>query len=207
MFEKFLSNNVENFAQRYQGTFGFYRDANRNRLLVKLTEVRADRCEFVDANGITFHVRPDASDDIGFEFLPPRSAWYNTDDGAVYTERIAQRQFSRGITSKNINMYVLKMLPLSVRVDFKTLAAVFSAPDDYKAAVKVLDEGKSFALSPQFALDPAGTVWLYRENIGNFNKKGNNFSFKLNEPQLWKTEITDALAAIGCTAEITKNDE
>lgn len=202
MFEKFLSNNVENFAQRYMGTFGFFRDAKRKRLLVKLTDVRNDRCEFVDASGIPFHVVPDASEDVGFEFLPPRSSWYNTDRGAVYTERIAQRQFQRGLSSKNINMFLLKGILTPIKVDFQNLSAVFEAKEDTKGSLVALDKSMSFALSPQFALDPSGVVMLYRDPIGKFTRKDKHFSFTLNEPQLWKTELTDALAAIGCTAEI-----
>lgn len=203
MFEKFLSDNVENFAQRYMGTFGFYRDAERRRMLVKLVDVNNTRCDFVDANGITFHVFPDAAQDVGFEFLPPRSSWYNTKEGAMYTERVAQRQFSRGINAKNTMLYLLRDgAPTPVKVDFKNLSAVFEAPEDTSQFISALDKKQSFALSPQFALDPLGPVWLYREQVGKFSKKGSHFIFSLNEPSLWKTEITDALKAIGCTAEI-----
>ena len=77
MFEKFLSANVESFRQRYEGTYGFYRDEKKKRLLVRLDSISPEECVFVNADGIDFRLRVDTSRDIGFEFLPPKSAWRN----------------------------------------------------------------------------------------------------------------------------------
>jgi hypothetical protein len=85
MFEKFLSQNLESFKQRYEGTFGFYRNEEGKRLLVRLDSITARNCVFKDANGVDYRIRPDSEENIGFEFLPPKSQWYNTVDGAVYT--------------------------------------------------------------------------------------------------------------------------
>lgn len=207
MFEKFTSGNIESFRQRYEGTYGFYRDESKKRLLVKLTEVRESRCTFVNADGIEFHLNSDSARDIGFEFLPPRSAWYNTQEGAYYTERVASRQFQRGITGKNVLIHSLLGHMTPARVDFGTLSMIFdSKPFDMEASLDTLKKGRSLAISPQFALDPATSqIYLFGDIIGTYKQDKQNFQFKLNEPGLWKTEITDALRAINCTTEIAAN--
>lgn len=202
MFEKFTSENIDNFRQRYEGTYGFYRDESKKRLLVKLTEIGSSRCSFVDADGIEFHLNPDTKKDIGFEFLPPRSSWYNTPLGAMYCERVAQRQFSRGITSKNILIYLLASNTLvPQRVDFASLGKIFNSGKPSSLA-DALKNGRSYAIATSFALDPHGAIFLFGEAVGMYKQEKNVFKFKLNEPELWKTEITDALRALQCSAEV-----
>lgn len=200
MFEKFLSSNLDSFRQRYEGTYGFYRDENRKRLLTRLDSIDNQRCVFVDAQGVEYRLNPDTQKEIGFEFLPPKSQWYNTERGAMYTQRIAQRQFSRGVTDKNLEIQLLKNGSLStVRINFANLDAVYNSSISVADAIK--NPEISVAVSPQFALS-GGLVFLLREEIGEYKQEEKKFSFKLREPQLWRTELTDALAAVGYTAEI-----
>lgn len=205
MFEKFTTENLESFRQRYEGTYGFYRDSAKTRRLVKLTSIGGTRCEFVDSDGIEFHLNIDRSEDIGFEFLPPRSMWYNTDQGAVYTQRMVQRQFQRGITAKNIAAFTLTDIgPSATRVDFPLLNRVFNTKEVKPDALLTrIGEGRSVAISPQFALTGNGLVYLTTENVGTYARKEKVFKFKLNDATLWKTEISDAIAALGCTAEVS----
>lgn len=204
MFEKFLSGNADNFRQRYEGTYGFYKVGDK-RMLVRLTQISDNRCDFIDEKNIEWNVRADHPDNVGFEFLPPRSQWYNTKDGAMFTHRIANRQFQRGVCGKTLSISVLRggtMMP--ARVDFSSLTAIYRDNISVQEALKLGDEKSySFAISPLFSLDPYNhQVRLYEEGIGSYSKSGKKFSFKLNEPQLWRTEITDALRAVGYTAEI-----
>jgi hypothetical protein len=204
MFEKFQSANVESFRQRYEGTYGFYRDnTNKIRKLCRLDAIGNSRVDFVDKEGITYNIRVDAKHDAGFEFLPPKSQWYNTKDGAVWVQRVAARQFSRGITHRNVNASLLqKGLLRPMTVDFTILSEIFETPISASEAIKEFDQ-KSVAISGQFALDSAsGRVLVMNEIIGDFKKDGKKFTFKLNEPSLWKTEITDALNALGYSSEI-----
>lgn len=204
MFEKFLSANLESFKQRYEGTYGFYRDEKRKRLLVRLDSISGEECSFTNSDGIDFKLRPDTSRDIGFEFLPPKSAWYNTPEGAVWTQRIAQRQFSRGVTNKNLEILLLdKGVLLPQRVDFKTLGNIYERPIPPAMAIKEFGNGKSMALSHAFALSASERIYLFKEVIGTYTRKENKFVFKLHEPSNWKTELTDALKAIGCVAEVS----
>lgn len=205
MFEKFLSENIDNFRQRYEGTYGFFRNDQGKRMLVRILAIAPDRCDFVGPGDISFHIRPDVKDNIGFEFLPPKSQWYNTEDGAMYVERVAQRQFSRGITSKNILIYKLdRGTPAPTSVGFKNLGMIFDsgvfAP---KKLLTMLGNSKAIAVAPSFAFDPSGYIYLFKEAIGNFTKqKDSHFIIKLAEPDIWKTELTDALTSLGYTSEI-----
>jgi hypothetical protein len=204
LFEKFLSANVDSFRQRYEGTYGFYRDEKKKRLLVRLDSISAEECTFVNADGIDFRLRVDTSRDIGFEFLPPKSAWYNTEGGAVWTQRLAQRQFSRGVTSKNLEISLLTpdrgLTPM--RVDFKTLSSIYEKALAPALAIEALGK-KSVAISSAFALDQSGVVYLFKEVIGSYKQQDKRLVFKLNEPKNWRTEISDACMAIDFTAEIS----
>jgi hypothetical protein len=204
LFEKFLSANVDSFRQRYEGTYGFYRDEKKKRLLVRLDSISAEECTFVNADGIDFRLRVDTARDIGFEFLPPKSAWYNTEAGAVWTQRLAQRQFSRGVTSKNLEISLLTPdRGLSaMRVDFKTLSSIYERAITPALAIEALGK-KSVAISSAFALDQSGVVYLFKEVIGSYKQQDKRLVFKLNEPKNWRTEISDACMAIDFTAEIS----
>jgi hypothetical protein len=205
MFEKFKSENLDSFRQRYEGTFGFYTDGkNKKRLLVKLTEITAGRCNFQDAKGVSYHVNPDHPEEVGFEFLPPKSQWYNTSKGAMFTQRLASRQFQRGVTGKTLEIHLLGKGQLwSTRVGFDTLSEIYEKALSPKDALPNLDREMSVAISGQFAFDNTGSVLLLREQIGDWKRDGRRFTIKLAEPSMWRTEITDALTAMGCTADIS----
>jgi hypothetical protein len=205
MFEKFLSADAEAFRQRYEGTYGFYRDEKHKRLLVKLNYIRDNVCSFVDAQEIEYKLYPDSKDDIGFEFIPPESVYYNTTKGAMLVNRLAARQFSRGVNGKNIEIYGFDgNIQFGYKVNFENLKLVYES--NVTPAEALLAERGSLALSRQFALS-RDCVFLFKEQIGKYTRDGVNFRFKLNEPDLWRTEITDAINLLGCTAEISKNDD
>ena len=202
MFEKFLSGNVESFRQRYEGTYGFYRDG-RKRLLVRLAEITNYQCSFVDAQNIAYKVYPDHPQEVGFEFLPPKSAWYNTSEGAVFAQRQATRQWQRGVTQKTLDLTLLKNgQPFPKRVDFRSLSEIYEKPILPKDAFVNLGKGMSIAISGQFAFD-CGQVYVLKECIGQYQQDGTKFTIKLSEPELWRTEINDALSAMGCSASIS----
>lgn len=204
MFEKLLSGNIETFRQRYEGTYGFYRDG-QNKLLVRIASVDGGQCTFVDARNLTYHIAPDHPDNVGFEFLPPKSQWYNTARGAMYTQRMALRQWQRGVTGKTIEILLLQdaeMHPL--RVDFANLSAIFEHPIRPADALGNLEKGLSLALSGQFAMSN-GHIYVLKQKIGkvNFLRLSKKFVIKLDEPDLWRTEINDAITAMGCSASIS----
>lgn len=203
MFEKFTTENADNFRQRYEGTFGFYRDGETNkRILTKLNYIRNDYCGFVDSRGVEYKLYPNSEKDIGFEFIPPRSDYYNTVDGAVLVKRVAARQFQRGLSSKNTAIYQLESRGLdAARVDFPMLNKIYLNPVAIRDAFAKKDSLPSVAISKQLALTEH-TVYLFEKQIGTYAQKGTHFAFKLEEPDLWRTEINDALKSLHCTVEV-----
>jgi hypothetical protein len=206
MFEKFLSANVGDFKQRYEGTFGFYRDEKGKKMLAQLTEIGNHTCTFSDVRGLEYHLNVDAEKDIGFVFLPPKSGYFNTEQGAHLVQRIAARQFQRGVSSKNISITLLNAGgQLPQRVGFPILEKVYEKIVSVKDAVSGYNRGDvpSFALNNQFALDNAGFVWLLAEVIGKW-ERGNTtkFKLKLHDPVLFRTELSDAFKANNYPYEI-----
>jgi hypothetical protein len=203
MFEKFLSANTGDFRQRYEGTFGFYRDEKGKRLLTKLVAIRGDVCVFVDSKGIEYKLYPDAESDIGFEFIPPKAAYYNTTDGAVLVVRQAARQFQRGLSSKNTVIYTLKSALLQSRVDFPMLEKIHLKAVTPREAYAQWEALPSVAISKQLACDKASaSLFVYENKVGSFTKGKDHFQVLLNEPALWRTEVQDAFKSIGCTVGV-----
>lgn len=204
MFEKFTSNNWREFSQRYEGTHGFYRDERKKRILVRLSGINAERCSFVDSKGMSYSLNSDSMEDIGFEFIPPEARFHNTEDGPVLVQRKAQRQFQRGISNKNTTLHLLGAVRFGeVRVDFPYLEKIFLNALNHKTAFEQFKKlGTACAISNQIAINGYGNVYLWDKKIGTFTRRENHFMFKLEEPALWRTEITDAAKAVDCTAEV-----
>lgn len=203
MFEKFLSHNAREFAQRYEGTYGFYKDENGKKSLVRLDSVRDNTCFFYNIRGLEFHLNADTEKNIGFEFIPPKAQFYNTDIGALLVTRVAARQFSRGINQRNTSIRLLVKNGFgNYPVDFINLEKIYQKAISPADAFKAWKE-TSVAISNKIAMSPMGTkVYLWDKVIGEYTKKGNHFTIKLEEPLLWRTEVTDALKALPCTFEV-----
>ncbi len=205
MFEKFLSSNMDDFRQRYEGTYGFYRGEDGKKLLVTLSSIRDEVCTFSDAKGVQYKLNADAAKDIGFEFIPPKAGYYNTVDGVVLVSRIPSRQFQRGLSSKNTNISALtigQFLPL--RVGFEILEKVYLKAIPPREAHAAWNMRQAIAISKQIALEPnTKEVYLYANAIGTFERSNTTFMVKLQEPTLWRTEIMDAFKAMDCTVEIS----
>jgi hypothetical protein len=205
MFEKFLAENAADFRQRYEGTYGFYRDETGKKLLAQLTLIRDNVCHFIDSRGIEYHLNADAPSDKGFEFIPPKASWYNIAGGQAFlVTRIAARQFQRGLSAKNTAIYVLQGGGLSnKRIDFTTLESIYLKARSKQDAYQSWNDSQSVAISDQIACNlKTGDVYVWEKKIGTFTKNGNAFEVKLQEPTLWRTEVTDALRALGCTTKV-----
>lgn len=200
MFEKLTSADSRDFATRYEGTYGFFTTERGSRLLVQLTRIDQDILpvvvHFQDKDKLTYHFVADS--DHGFEFIPPKSAWYNTQQGAVFTYRHAQRQWSRGISRKNTSIQLLIAGTLTSQpVDFTWLLEIFTPPASITQEV-ALEKGFSWALSPQIALDNfLKRVYVFNEPVGSFRKVGEVYHVALIQGALWGTEVTDAFRRNG----------
>ena len=204
MYEKFLSADAESFRQRYEGTYGFYRGEDGKRLLVMLTHIRDQTCYFKDVNDVEYELNADSKKNIGFEFLPPKASYYNSDDGSVFlVRRIAARQFQRGLTGRNIEIFKLDksnaLLPQ--KVNFDTLSKIFDKSVMPDKLVGNLKEGLPLAVSGQIAVTKTA-AFLFERAIGSAKNWNGTTQIKLDEPELWRTEIKDAFRNIGKTVEV-----
>jgi hypothetical protein len=200
VFEKFTSANAADFRQRYQGTFGFYRNDHEKKepLLCQLKFIE-DKVAFTDKRGIEYSLNPDVPENIGFQFLPPKAGYFNTSTGAMLVTRTAARQFQRGISDRNTAIYSLDQLRgfRSVGVTFATLEKVFYSKLSVEEAVAAFNSGKapSVAFSSQFGTD-GNNVYVLATVCGKvIDKSPELWKIKLDDPDLFKTEINDALKA------------
>jgi hypothetical protein len=205
MFEKFLSINAGDFQQRYEGTYGFFRNKDRKRILVQIASVRDGRCNFTDAAGAAYHLEADSLEDQGFEFVPPKAQWYNSPDATYLVRRAAARQFSRGINERNTTIQRISpngMLQVC-NVNFPTLEAIYLKSFPPQEAYAKWKERAAVAISGQLAIGTASEkLYLLDKGIGTYRRTDNHFMFKLEEPDLWRTEVSDAIKALGCTVEV-----
>lgn len=207
MFEKFTRQDAGDFRQRYQGTYGYFRRGTK-KTLVRLDKVDIDNnvVIFVDIDGLTYDIQADASDDsIGFDFLPPKMAYHNTPAGTYLLRRVPQRQFSRGLSERNITIKTLN--GQAVEVNFHSLRDVFERPLQilqafHRAlALKTGVRERSFAISPQFGISlDHNALFCFNDHIGNVTVSSEvgiatpSVAVKLQDFTLWGTEIKDALA-------------
>lgn len=199
MFDKFLSANARDFSQRYQGTYGFFRNKEEKPWLAKITAVEGT-VTFINKAGVPFELAPDRPDDIGFQFIPPRSGYFNTTFGTIYVKRVAARQFQRGISDRNTQLFLLqedwgfKQLP----VNFQWLEAVYDSSITVATAYRKFLEGSLFsvAINNQFAIDKQ-VVRVYEHEVGSIEEIAPNMlKLNLKDKSLFRTEITDALRGI-----------
>lgn len=189
MFEKFLSEGNRDFSQRYLNTYGFFRRSGK-KLLTRLISID-NVVRFVDKDEVVYTLNPDSTDDVGFEFLPPKAGWHNTPQGGLLVKRIANRQWKRGICSANTRIGT----PLGHRaeVGFVTLSQIYEKDTPVVTALKQ-DPGKTtgfVALSEQFAMNK-DKLFCLEAPIGSVKRGDTNFNVKLDNPDFWRTEVKDA---------------
>lgn len=192
MFEKFTSVDARDFATRYQGTFGFFYREGKKKFLSRL-EVVDHAVRFVDVRGIPYELLPDSVDDTGFEFLPPKAGYTNTDAGAMLVQRKAQKQFSRGISDKNTTLFLLNSKSHEhVPVNFKNLSKVYENNVLSQVAWTqfINKEVPSMALGQQFAMNPS-YLYVLDVNIGKVLSLTHNSVIIELTNELFKTEIRD----------------
>lgn len=210
MFEKFTSADAGDFRQRYQGTFGYFTYKGK-RTLTRLDRINSDGrssyVEFSDREGLKYLLHPDAEDDnTGFEFLPPKSSYYNTTDGVpLLVGRVPARQYLRGICDKNTSVTDLNSNVYGV--DFDTLVKLFETNiakpvDALSLGLISKNEARGVAISPQFAVGFAtGVLKCFSQPIGMADYDNGVFKVKLDSMELWGQEIKDAFARANLKVE------
>jgi hypothetical protein len=190
MFEKFTAEGSRDFHQRYIGTYGMFRKGDR-KTLVRLDKIDTV-VKFSDCDGIDYTLQPDSDDPtIGFEFIPPKTQYYNTEHGVRLVSRIASKQYSRGICDKNTRIQDVRQREMGV--SFTTLRPIF-AEGSIITPAQTLQMFDETALSGQFALSTSsGRVWCLGNYIGMVYTWGDSLSIELTDWPLWGTELQDCL--------------
>lgn len=201
MFEKFTSQDANDFRQRYQGTYGYYRRGTKKKL-VRLDKVDTDNrvVIFVDSDDLQYEVHADASDDtIGFDFLPPEMSYHNTSSGVYLLRRIPARQYSRGISDRNVSIRTLN--GRGVPVNFSTLTDIFentvSPSDIFDSLINPKNPLKAtgLALSSQFGVWLEGkVVYCFNDRIGDAHLSSKGLQIELEDYSFWGTEVKNALS-------------
>lgn len=201
MFEKFTLAGASDFRQRYNGTFGYFTRQGK-RMLTQLRTVHSDGrspcVEFIDKDDVEYKLMPDSQDETtGFEFLPPKSAWYNTDNAVpLLVTRIASKQYLRGICDRNTR--VRDIHQKNQPINFATLGRIFDSKITPREAFEIMKDSKEkasgIAISPQFAVMPAGHIYCFEQVIGNttYSVESDQFRVNLSQKDLWIQEVTDA---------------
>lgn len=213
MFEKFFSSNSGDFRQRYQGTYGFFIDEKKNRFLCTIEEINTDNDKqyvlFRNYLGVPYTLYADVEGEIGFEFIPPRSAFHNTERGTYYVKRSAARQFQRGVSSNNTNIFYLSGGSFrQVGVKFDSLIPIYTKQITEKQAWERFQNkaNSSVALSPCFAMIVAteredyGSLYLYEQKIAEWTKVNDKYNIKLLKGyHTFLQEVMDAVNRLGMT--------
>jgi len=142
-----------------------------------VTDYTPNYVEFVTETGGKFCIKADSKHDRGFEFIPPRSAWHNVEDGIpLLVQRVPARQFLRGICDRNIQISDLNqgLYP----VDFSTLAKLYSEKMDISTALAQMEKAMKdkaaagIAISEQFAISIAySRIKCFNATIGRCTYK------------------------------------
>lgn len=206
MFEKFFHENSGDFRQRYEGTYGFFVDETGTRMLTKILAIDQESSpravHFVDERGVTYTLYADVAGNIGYEFLPPKSMFHNTEYGVYYTQRRAARQFKRGVCSENTTIFrLLNGSFEQVRVDFPQLKAIYSRPVSFDEAFARYKAKlwQSVALSKNFSLVRGKGVYLLTELIASVGEsEDGKYHIKVAPGySAFTTELRDAFNRVG----------
>jgi hypothetical protein len=201
MFEKFTSAGHSDFKQRYLGTYGFFREGNK-RVLVQIKAIDRNQVSFIDRNKIIYYLNADRDSDIGFEFIPPKTSWYNVGGDCLLVTRVPARQYLRGLCDRNTS--IRGCITGGRPVDFSTLVSIFESTISVeKAAADAVDKKTAFAVSPQFAISLQNQkIFCFESEIGTAELDKNKFKIDLNQPDMWATEVRDAFARSNIEMEL-----
>lgn len=157
---------LEDFNQRYTGTWGWLEESAENkRMLVKITRV--------DRNGVEFNTQNatgvcEVTGGSVFEFLPVTKGLFQTSDGAIwYMNRVPARQYHRGISEKNTRVLLWGSEVdnwRNAKLSHKLLEAVFSP--NYSPLKKWHKD--TFLLNEHFAILGTGFSF-WNVNVGTYN--------------------------------------
>lgn len=170
MFAKFNAANAADFKQRHESTIGWLHRAGKTHL-VYVSHVGGDRVSFSDKDG-TEYFATSAADDTEFEFLPVTRGWKNGTKRAWYMQRRPARQYQRGVSPNNTEIFSLSPAGAlnKTGVEIQTVHEYTSKDkvDPFDLFHDSLNAKRPYgvAIDRHFALVPKGVVYFYDRLIG-----------------------------------------
>ena len=183
MREKFVGATYRDFAQRYQGTYGWlYTDKKH---FVYVNKVDIDATYFEDINKRQLHLK--SGSDYEFEFLPVMRGYvYGEDDAIYYLNRVPARMWRRGICQDNTSITDISGWAMSINLkNLHNIFAVDHQPYRY-------DKENPCALSKHFAIDKSNNVLFLGRKIGT--RSANN---QLDVDPMFYQELVDTNRKLG----------
>jgi len=175
--------NLRDFRQRYEGSFGWLERDDGSKQLVIVSSVgdRGVKFKLSDKDDMGYTAFVDGGSRFHFTQVP--RGWFNRPDGvAFFLTRNPQRQWSRGITPANTTKFVLASRLLNDHLTFADVEACFNPRyvfSDYENGVG--------ALSRMFAMNKTH-VYLYNRIIGT--RKGR----VLEVEEMFSQELQDTVS-------------
>lgn len=186
------------FKTRYRGCYGFYHGTSQKHL-VYIKEV-AGKVAFQDVAGVDYYANYDQG--VTFEFLPVTRGWHHTARGPRYLQRIAARQYQRGISRNNTTVYGLDVNGAirQVAITFEDLQDIFVDKPQQNSLQEYLDgSSKSFIINKFFLL-VKDRVYMYDNMIGTISPKDRKIYL---DASLYAQELKDAIARQQLNIEVT----
>lgn len=197
MLDTPTSANIEDFRQRYRGTYGFLKRPNRPDLLVYIQDTDPYKVTFTDRNQQEFYAN--LNQEVMFEFLPITRGWFQTALGPRYLMRIPERQFHRGISRGNTNVYACsedgRLLPATLSIQM--LEDIFLAK--YKTSWQewVIGESQFYIPNKYFLLCASG-LYMYDQKVAQLISRT---KIGLTN-KVFKQEVQDFIKRNGLPLEI-----
>lgn len=185
MKEEFKSDHWKDFAQRYQGTYGWYEGSDSGRILVYLNKVSEDRLSFLDKKGLAYFARPDQNN--FFTFFPVEKGCYNYgEDDVISVRRHPARQWKRGLCQDNTTIESLSTKG-NIGVGFDVLEHIFTEKPN-RALERFKAAGIGNVAFNRTLAHVNGKLYIYNNVIGEFK----NGIFQLDNP-LFGQEVEDVV--------------
>lgn len=190
MRDTLTSLNRGDFTQRYRGGFGWLLRENGTKVLVHITEVDQNKVLFDTSKESGFFAFTDKG--VEFEFLPITRGHIPTEDGIYLCQRHPARQFQRGISEGNTQLFKFNNRGSfsTCAVSLEHLSAIFERPIPYEESVKkYLDNKKQMAcaLSLHFAINGDNFFFMTRQAGKVVNRT------TLTVPDLIRQEVQDLI--------------
>lgn len=155
MLDTFTYENARDFTQRYKNTVGALVKEDGSREWVWISGINDDAVVFSTLDGMKYAAS--IGKGTQFEFTQVPMGWYNGNEGPMFFTRRPARQYQRGISSANTNIFNQNLNKIDL-----TLGRVVQAylpPKPYKNQT-------AWALSRHFAFNEDNVLFFYDVPIG-----------------------------------------